>query len=196
MGEEQVEESPPDSMKGYLIDQSSSIIKKNTPFYTATMDYYLFLYENNLQAIPSLTAPHKQPSSLFCANMIKKTKGNNQTFPSDIPQSENVIPRSAVGVIDLLKVKNIAEEIRDLNTSTKEESEQELLLHFDNKYTFKTINQPKNEWALKLKAIQNYYNKSNNSNNDMQRNEILVRFCMMIRYALIIETLTLLMVII
>lgn len=166
--EEQVEETPPAIMKGYLMDQSSSLIKNNTLLYAVTMDHYLFLYENKLQIIPS-----EQPSrSLLCAKIIKK-KRNNQTFPTDMSpqQTEKSTPRSAIGVIDLLKVKEVKEESRDINEKDeKSDQQQELLLHLDDKYLFKIINQKENEWSTRLKAVQGYYIGS-----EERKDEIMVR---------------------
>ncbi|KAI8085547.1 hypothetical protein BDF21DRAFT_415337 [Thamnidium elegans] len=154
----------PTRVEGYILDASSSrtLRKSNRLLYAVTMDHYLFLYENKVYA-------KKTPiESIFCFYHLKKA---NQTFPT-LPPPESSTPRSAVGVIDLLKIKDIAEESCE---AYDEEEEPEHVLHLDDRYLFQILNQPTNNWTERLEYIQEYYKRGQVLNQILQSSVLYVK---------------------
>ncbi|KAI9258612.1 hypothetical protein EDC94DRAFT_612945 [Helicostylum pulchrum] len=140
----------PAQMEGYILDASNSrtLKKSNRLLYAVTMDHYLFLYENKLHTKKIATN-----KSIFCFYRFKRT---NPIIPN-LPPLESSTPRSAVGVIDLLKIEGIAEESFE---AYDEEEKAEHVLHLYDRYLFQILNMPSNIWTERLRAIQEYYKPS------------------------------------
>ena len=122
------------SMQGHLIDTSTIA---NKMLYVTSIDRFLFLFENRLQVT-------KGASSALCCFNWKR----NSTSPMIIKESP---PRAAVGMIDLSKVVDIAEELCD-----EQGKEPHHLLHL-NDATFEVVNQPIHDWSTRLGLIQTFY---------------------------------------
>lgn len=107
-----------------------------------TVDHYLFLYQ-----IKSPVPVIKRLAS-FLLSCLKRP---NQTFPNLAP-AESTQPRSAVGMIDLLTIKEITEK----TYHAEEEGAEKHMVQLD-QYLFQVKSQT--HWKDRIQAIQNYYGR-------------------------------------
>lgn len=151
---ETIENKPDTNFAGYILDvtKTRKLLSSNPLIYVSVIDHYMFLY--------AVDVPAKKVCWLF--------KQKSQLIPTAPPLESTIVPRNAIGVINILDYKRFEEDMI-------EQKENQHILHIDNMLLFQVMNQPLRNWSKKLELIKETYKRGQPA----VGNELVVSNCLL-----------------